>query len=257
LPRQPRWNESDVVDGVVTVELTSWKYFHDFVTQRFLEVPSFIWRGQRLASWPLRSSFDKRRNQLALQHLARFKLAARGRRGVSPQKIEKEGEWWALAQHNGMSTPLLDWTESPFVALYFAFAKENGATENSRAVWGLGGIDAKNREIMREGREHINPPLELVRPMQDENIRLVSQAGLFTQLPPGTTVDEWIRRNFRGEEEFIKLLKIIIPDVGREECLRTLNRMNINHLSLFPDLYGAGKHCDTALQIQKYAAFVR
>lgn len=265
MPRRPRWVDGDTVDGVTTVKLASWKYFHDYVTQQFLGFPSFVWRGQREASWSLQSSFDrlvttpdaKQRNQLALQHLARFKMAARGRRGVTPAKIEHESEWWALAQHNGMATPLLDWTESPFVALYFAFEKDVGKKGAVRAVWGLSSVTKKNREINEAGEEHLNPLLETVRPMQDENVRLVSQAGLFTQLPPGITVDGWIRRNFAGDDGFTRLVKIEIPDTGREDCLLTLNRMNINHLSLFPDPYGAGKHCNTALQIPKYAALAR
>lgn len=262
MSRRPRWVEGDAVDGVMTVKLASWKYFHDYVTKEFLDYPGFVWRGQRSASWSLQSSFDrvvttsdsKLRNQLAVQHLARFKMAARGRRGAAPAKIEHDGEWWALAQHNGMVTPLLDWTESPFVALYFAFEKESSKGETTRAIWGLSNVRKKNREIKEAGEEHINPTLEMIRPMQDENIRLVNQAGLFTQLPPGTTVDSWIRKNFAGDNKMIRLVKIEVPDAGREECLLTLNRMNINHLSLFPDLYGAGKHCNKALEIPKYTA---
>jgi hypothetical protein len=262
LPVPPNWDEGDVIDGVMIVKLVSWKYFHEYVTKEFLDFPSFVWRGQRSASWSLQSSFDrivttadpKSRNQLALQHLARFKMAARGRRGTAPAKIENESEWWALAQHNGMVTPLLDWTESPFVALYFAFEKESDKRGTTRAIWGLSNIKGKNREIKTAGEEHIKHLLETIRPMQDENIRLVNQAGLFTQLPPGITVDGWIGNNFAGEDKIIRLVKIEVPDDGREECLLTLNRMNINHLSLFPDLYGAGKHCNKALQIPKYAA---
>ena len=71
-------------------------------------------------------------------------------------------------------------------------------------------------------------------------------------MPLGKTIDSWFEDNFNGESETASLLKIIIPDIERLECLRTLNKMNINHLSLFPDLYGAGQHCNKSLRILKY-----
>lgn len=264
LPAEQKWTEEELAHGIVVVKLASWRYFHEYVIEEFLDFPSYVWRGQRKASWALQSSFDRvvrekdqaTRNRKANGHLERFKMASRGRRGSSPARINDDSEWWALAQHNGMSTPLLDWTESPFVALYFAFDKEcNDSPSESRAVWGLRDVRKKNREIAEAGEEQTNP-LNIIRPMQDENVRLVSQAGLFTQLPPGMNVDDWIRSNYPPEETTVTLVKIEIPDDGRKECLRALNRMNINHLSLFPDLYGAGRHCDKALQISRYAGLV-
>ncbi len=249
-------------DGVLHMRLSSWKYFHDYVRQEFLDYPHYVWRGQRDSTWPLESSLDRAlkgtptagRDLAVRKHLEKFKLAARGRRGTNPQKIPNDDEWWAIAQHNGMATPLLDWTESPFVALYFAFHKEQSPSSGERAVWALGGgaISKKNREI-KAAHTGKGPPstLELIRPNQDENARLVAQGGLFTRCPFQTSVDKWISTNFPGREQ-ASLVKISIPAADRPECLRTLNRMNINHLSLFPDLYGAGAHCNAALQIVRY-----
>ena len=245
------------------VELSSWKYFHDYVRQMFLDYPHYVWRGQRDASWPLETSLDRSlrgtpvsgRIEAVAKHFSRFKLAARGRRGPNPQRIESDNEWWAIAQHNGLATPLLDWTDSPFVALYFAFAQEQSPASGQRAVWALGGgsLEVKNEEIRAAHSTQDDPPiLEFIRPTQDENARLVAQGGLFTKTPIQQTVDKWINTNFSGYSGGAVLLKISVPSQERPECLRTLNRMNINHLSLFPDLYGAAKHCNTALQIVRY-----
>jgi hypothetical protein len=47
-------------------------------------------------------------------------------------------------------------------------------------------------------------------------------------------------------------MKITIPNGNRVDCPKSLNRMNINHLTLFPDMYGASKHCNHAAQMQLY-----
>lgn len=260
MSKAPRWSEKPVKDGVMEIEFFSWKYFHDYIRQEMLDYSHYVWRGQRDSTWRLESSLDRilktkfppYRPALAKNHLDRFKFAVRGRRGQNPSRIEDENEWWALGQHHGLATPLLDWTESPFVALYFAFEKIEKPTSGKRTVWALGGITKKNKEIEAAHASKDRPPiLEFVRPHQDENARLVSQSGLFTRAPLGMTVDGWIEANHMGEKT-APLLKLIIPEKERTECLRTLNKMNINHITLFPDLYGAGQHCNKALRIDKY-----
>ncbi|QOJ19824.1 MAG: FRG domain-containing protein [Gammaproteobacteria bacterium] len=189
----------------------------------------------------------------ALNHLDRFKQSVRGRRGPSPAKLDNDNEWWALGQHHGLATPLLDWTESPFAALYFAFEKPTRPPGGKRCVWALGSVTKKNSEIQKtHDLSEFVPILEYIRPLQDENARLVAQAGLFTRAPLGESVDSWVKKSYAGEKSGATLIKIMIPERGRTECLRTLNTMNINHLSLFPDIYGASLHCNKSLQIDKY-----
>lgn len=274
MARRARWKSSRVADGFGEYTLSSWKYFHDFVTQRILDFPNYSWRGQANASWVLETSLDRSFRlagvspsaALADKHLERFKLASRGRRGGQNASSLSENEWWSIGQHYGLATPLLDWTASPFVALYFAFRDQSCGDPEHRAVWAIGGpsISAANTRLRKQGEQPApgshsdlariqHPPLlEFVRPAQDDNARLVAQAGLFSRTPVGITVDDWIRLNLKGQAEGLALIKVQIPNKGREECLKALNRMNINHLSLFPDLLGAAVHCNTALEIKKY-----
>ena len=260
MSKAPRWTKKPVKNGIWEIEFFSWKYFHDYVRQEMLDYSHYVWRGQRDTSCKLESGLDRvlktklknTRQNLAKAHLEKFKSAARGRRGSNPSRLEEENEWWALGQHHGLATPLLDWTESPFVALYFAFEKQEKPVSGKRVVWALGNASKKNSEIIAAHTGESRPPiLEFVRPHQDENARLVNQSGLFTRAPLGVTVDGWIDLNHLGSTS-APLLKLIIPDKERTECLRTLNKMNINHITLFPDLYGSGQHCNKALQIDKY-----
>jgi hypothetical protein len=261
MAKKARWEWSPTKNGTAEVTFFSWKYFHDFVRQKMLPYSHYVWRGQRDANWKLESSLDRllkrkkrtEREWLAEEHLRRFKLSVRGRRGPNPASLVSENDWWALGQHHSLATPLLDWTDSAFVALYFAFEKSEKSASGHRAVWALGGIGTKVDEIRAAHTGATRPPIiEHIRPTQDENSRLVSQGGLFTRAPLGVTVDQWIETNYAGPGTDTPLLKLKIPDEDRFDCLRTLNKMNINHVSLFPDLYGSGQHCNKALEINKY-----
>jgi hypothetical protein len=186
------------------------------------------------------------------KHLEAFKYAARGRRGLNPAEL-LENDWWALGQHFGLATPLLDWTRSPFAAAYFAFEQLASDPTDHRVVYGLDqlAVSQRNKELL-EGESFERgrlPVLELIDPMSDENQRLVSQGGLFTRTPIGVPVEQWVEKAFEGLSASV-LLRIEIPDADRLTCLRALNRMNINHLSLFPDLSGASRSTNLKLEFE-------
>jgi len=185
-----------------------------------------------------------------------FHLAARGRRGPNPPAIGSEDEWWALGQHHGLATPLLDWTESPFAALFFAFEQERkeNIPGRYRAVYAFLEMASHVRMPMSsvdEGIEPIYPP-RIIRPLSDENTRLVSQRGVLMLVRSPMRVESWVTETYKGQEKVRVLIVIQIPHKGREDCLRFLNQMNINHLSLFPDLQGASEYCNMSLAIENY-----
>jgi hypothetical protein len=252
-----------VQDGVGIWKPRDWVALRRFFDAR-IDFDFVIWRGQRRESWPLESTIERlfkritssgasssRADDFAKKHLDSFKYACRGRRGAFFKTLS-EDEWWSLGQHFGLDTPLLDWTASPYVGLFFAFAKPTETPTECRILFGLkhGMITSRIQE-MAKTKNPASEKLEIVRPMTDENPRLVSQNGLFTKIRPGTDIEEMVKKLYRGEKGPF-LYKILIPETQRYTILKALNRMNINYLSLFPDLTGASLFTNHHSEIPKY-----
>lgn len=91
-----------------------------------------MFRGHADPSWQLASVWErfligKRERREAItgdevrvrdRKLAAFKEHATGMPGVTRDGLQSDLEWWALGRHHGLVTPLLDWSRSPYPALF-------------------------------------------------------------------------------------------------------------------------------------------
>ncbi len=255
------WAKEKIAVATRQLTLTSFRDFQSFITEEFNDTRRYVWRGQQCDNWKLESSLARRIREktkvnpkvVVQTQLNLFRKAARGRRGTNPAHLA-EDELWALGQHFGLATPLLDWTVSPYVALYFAFADPDNKTQTEyRTVIGLFRSKVKRQTTMlaKGSTSDTETGIRFFEPESDENSRVLSQRGLFTISPVQKTIEDWVIENFRNPTSDI-LLKIRVPNADRKDCLRMLNRMNINHLTLFPDLTGAAAFANVHMDVPYY-----
>lgn len=245
--------------GFLVIKLSSWSRFLSIV-QKFHNNKDYIWRGQCSERWPLLSNFDRvlsirnrtERKDKADELYNKFKRAIMGRRGSNPPELDMYSAF-ALGRHYGLVTPTLDWTESPYAAAFFAFSEESEQNEK-RAVYAL------NKDLVRwfektEVRQNgKNTLVRFINPETEENARSIAQRGILTYTLRREGIIKRVKECYskRQNEDRVILIKITIPNKDREECLKSLNQMNINHLTLFPDLYGAAMYCNLSLEIENY-----
>jgi hypothetical protein len=88
-------------------------------------------------------------------------------------------------------------------------------------VWALSQYAIKRNSQSIEADASIRPiagrkpVVQIVRPLSDENSRLVNQRGLFTRGPNNIDLEKWIRPYYSGDDSW-NLIKIVIPKPGTE-----------------------------------------
>lgn len=95
--------------------------------------------------------------------------------------------------------------------------------------------------------------LKMFAPRTNENSRIHSQGGRHLYTPEDVSLESWIKGCASTADQNCLpnlVTKITIPNTERTAVLRSLNKMNINYLSLFPDVEGAARHCNMALYEQ-------
>jgi hypothetical protein len=209
-----------------------------------------IWfRGHAKRDWPLIPGLARKVAHLKAESALIKRFIQNAVPHLSPPPQE-EWEWLFLMQHHRASTRLLDWTESPLAALYFA-AEGTRHTRSGGCVWCLDPIALNNAakvkfpfaaeipafgidpvlESYLPSRVQQNPaelfPLAIMGPRSTP--RMAAQLGVFTiNHRVHTPIEEL------GDERHV--WRWLIPAAAKPRILDQLARLGITALTLFPEL---------------------
>jgi hypothetical protein len=153
---------------------------------------------------------------------------------------------WALGRHFGLVTPLLDWTQSPFIALFFACFSELTRVNPDAVAGGRQLVDVRGLtgckevavwELSFDVHDFVDGEFEVFTPLLPSAHRMHAQAGCFSLLVHGDSLDLETYVNRKGRPACLR--QFVVPGSDIAKALWNLQLMNIRYSSLFPDLQGA------------------
>ena len=220
-----------------------WSAFKSWIETLSPAGPWTIFRGQSDGTWTLRTTFHRHGRRDLVRYaddVERLRNVVTGITGrfFNTDNAVEHGSLLHVAQHHGFPTPLLDWTESPYIAAFFAFA-ELGPEANEGNVRVLAFQAAAWLRDQQNVQSVVAPfPYFNVNTFTPiENPRALPQQSVVTAT--NLVQPEGYIRQMEAERRVAYLEAIDLPRSLRNQALDDLAYMGISAASMFPGLDGA------------------
>lgn len=273
---------------VAVKEVRTWDQWLSLLTNEFQDM-KWIFRGQSKSDWRLEPSLERAVVRHAettpgasltehwMAHPKDFErhvLLGFQRRAhhyiPNPPAEDAVLEWLALMQHHGVPTRLLDWTFSPYVALYFAL--EDSLPDDRCAVWAIDSNwvfaeatktlsehdatfpDVPDIKVFHEYLNKIlfqeNPSIVATANPIRMNERVAAQQGFFLcDLGKTRRFDISLLEMIVSSTPVSPVVwKVVVSLDERNRFFRELGRMNIDGESLFRGLHGFARSIRVGLR---------
>lgn len=220
------------------------------------------WRGNGVESWDLVARVHRHPEKGPLYEgniAAKFAQFAPTRYATCPPR-GMLAPWLFLMQHYGLPTRLLDWTESPLLALYFAVWEDEHESEPG-AIWALdaytlNGLTVGDPGLCQPGhlvvRELMDRAFGLEPATDDRVVGLVTEqidARMMMQMSGFTIHGSPRPLNGRPEVGPSMLQKFIVEEGSKGTLRQELAALGIRERTVFPDL----EHLANDLARDRYA----
>jgi hypothetical protein len=213
--------------------------FTKLIEETCLDQSEVLFRGQS-SDWPLLPSIARERLTDDVFAVEKSMLDEFQRHSVPYLRITPEStwDWLALAQHHGLPTRLLDWSQNPLTSLWFAVNRPPHDGRNG-VVWILRPTDddfpSDSEKNSLECKRH------MVFTPKHVSERITAQIAWFTVhkcWSENPVLDPLEQSNdFKS-----KLTKLEIPADKFAHLRFHLDRYGVNHTSVFPGLDGLCSH---------------
>jgi hypothetical protein len=241
------------------IDFETWEDFVAHVRVLFKDAnktfrEKYWFRGQGNSEWALTPNFDrlytpskgKRKQKVYEELVLEFIKHSEEHDLLAKLANESEDQYrlrsTILAQHHGLPTRLLDWTDTPFIATWFAFRSSSPSSEKV-AVWML------NREAEVWDKEF---GVELIDLPAKANLRMKNQRGKFTLLRSNSNTLEEFCLDSGNQTAKGALCKFTLPTSLRDQVLAWLALYGINASSLFPGLGGIAESVREQVFVGKF-----